>query len=1114
MERDVQIRIGVAGAGKTHGLLDEYRDALRAGLADGEFGRTLWLTPTKHARRQILSDLPGPTLPVCFAPNVLLFSDFAEQLLRSSGERAELISPSVRQRLLRTIIDKLYREQRLPYFAPISRTSGFLQLVSSFVSELKREEIWPEHFEAAFAEGGLTDKDRELALIYATYQQRLLDARRYDSEGRFWSARDVADRAGLGPFSNLSLVVVDGFTDFTHTQYELLAHLAGTARVMRIALPVEEPLERVDLFAKSHAACRRLVAAIGAQADVRVVSEERREQRPAFAHLAAQLFHNPRVQSQCDDAGGIEVHAAAGPVREFEFLTGRIKQMLLAGTPADDIVLAYRSLDDETVDLLRETMTAAKIPFHIECAAPLRREPILNALFDVVRLELEDWPFERLMSVLRSNYFRPEWDTVHVHTAVSAVAAFLRERKLTAERAVILRVIRRERDHAAEIAERENPRSQSEVPPRQSRAESLETACRLLEQLSAATDRLRGKADFAGWSERLVQLGRELGIAPRDDTESAQRDRTSWDLFERLLFDAAHSDVYEEDETEEMTLPEVFAAISELLESSDAPVAAAKPGEVRVLAADGVRNIDVPHLFLAGLTESSFPSGRAEDCLYGEAERRRLNERGLTLGHRTSHGQDEMLLFYGVVTRARETLVLSYPELGASGKPQFASPYLKALRDLFAPQSLPIQPAGELDPLPAGDRILSNADFRRFATAEVHAGRPGLFAALCEQFETRQAARNILANATANLARFRERGWTKYEGIIERSALRKRLALRFPDHYQFSASQLESYAACGFRFLMSDVLKLDSPGSPQVETDYLGRGNLVHQILSLLHADPENAAHEADAVGIAEAFREHVDELLGKRISDSDLQRALVRVEGRLLHEWGEAYGEHAQEYAAGFETIWDAPPEPRHLELPFGDVPGEESDDPAADTYPAMRVGSGGNVTLIRGRIDRIDAGTVEGRPVFNVLDYKSGKPPQFKIEDVQAGRSLQLALYTLAALRFELAGPDAQPFQMGYWSLRETGFVAGIKPGRKGHFTPIEAAVLESLEAAVDELVPLLAAGIRGGLFPVDSDDDSCAARCPYGNACRISQVRPIREPLEKHSKLVELRTAPETA
>ena len=76
----------------------------------------------------------------------------------------------------------------------------------------------------------------------------------------------------------------------------------------------------------------------------------------------------------------------------------------------------------------------------------------------------------------------------------------------------------------------------------------------------------------------------------------------------------------------------------------------------------------------------------------------------------------------------------------------------------------------------------------------------------------------------------------------------------------------------------------------------------------------------------------------------------------------------------------------------------------------------------------------------MFNVVDYKSGRPPRFNLEDVQSGRSLQLALYTLAALRFELAGESAKPFQMGYWSLRESGFVTGIKGGRKNQISAID--------------------------------------------------------------------------
>ncbi|MCH8830801.1 MAG: PD-(D/E)XK nuclease family protein, partial [Planctomycetes bacterium] len=750
-------------------------------------------------------------------------------------------------------------------------------------------------------------------------------AGRYDGEGRFWSARDAVERSGLGPFAELSLVVVDGFTDFTHTQYELLAHIGNSSQQMRISLPLELPLKRSGLFAKSQTALTRLQAIFAEDATVRSEFPQptTASQLPAVAHLSANLFDNPRHVERLPHADGIELLATAGPIREMEVIALRVKQLLLAGSVPAEIVVAFRSLE-ESAELLREIFTAAGIPFQCEAGFLLSRSRVLKALFDVVRLECEDWPFERLLAVLRSNFFRPDWDVFKNERAVSALAAQLRNRKLHTQRTVMLRVLRREKTRLESNPDETDP----------DEFESISLACELLEQLSSATQRLRGETDFRGWCERVLQLGRELGIA------SDETDAQTWGDFERILFDAAKTDEFSPAPARKMKLAEFHQAVSEMIEGHELPQPEESRRCVRILDAGSVRNLDVPHLLLGGLTEANYPRSRADDCLYGEMERRTLNEQGLTLRQRSAHEEDELLLFYGVLTRARKSLTLTFPEMGVNGQPLFPSPYLKAIESLFEPGAVAVEQVGQLDPVPPRASVSSDSDLRRVSTAEVGNGSSGLFAAMCRQPQMQPAAENILASVDANCARFQTRGWTDYEGRLFDVDLRARVAGRFPADHQFSATQLESYASCGFRFFMSDVLRISPLETPQAGTDYLRRGVLVHRVLSLLHA--ESSAEESDdakpidvendAAAMSGEFRRQVDDLSGRRIDETELLKALTEVERRLLHDWADIYSEQWEQYQSGFSQTWDAAPRPMQLEAAFGDVPGEPNESAAGE--------------------------------------------------------------------------------------------------------------------------------------------------------------------------------------
>src|SRR5262249_2210362 len=147
----------------------------------------------------------------------------------------------------------------------------------------------------------------------------------------------------------------------------------------------------------------------------------------------------------------------------------------------------------------------------------------------------------------------------------------------------------------------------------------------------------------------------------------------------------------------------------------------------------------------------------------------------------------------------------------------------------------------QLDPVPRLERVLSGADVRVFGMAEALAGRPALFRALCESCgtgsEQAQAAANCLAAIEMNVRRFHSAGFTNFEGRLENPRNIDLLRQRFSPNHEFSATQLEAYAACPFRFFLSNVLAIESPVTPDIETDYGRRGTLVHDVLAELHQE-------------------------------------------------------------------------------------------------------------------------------------------------------------------------------------------------------------------------------------------------------------------------------------
>ncbi|HEV8001783.1 MAG TPA: PD-(D/E)XK nuclease family protein [Planctomycetaceae bacterium] len=1116
MKGRVEILCGASGAGKTSRLLAIFREEIRRLQADGTPGQAVWITPTARSRRAVRRDLLDGSLGVCFAPNVFTFDAFAERLLQTTGPGITPLSRVAQRMIARTIIDEAVAGQSLEYFEPIANTSGFLDLVLGLIAELKRDETEPDDFAIACRKRN-SPRDLELLWLYQRYQERLTQLALYDAEGRFWAARLELEGGRRGAFDPLALVIADGFADFTQPQYEILEHLAGYAKRVLVSLPLEQPVERADLFAKSHKALEEIrrrctidVRSFGASDSVNGAAPTRAEDRPvALRHVAEHLFANPRTLPQLSDATGIEVIAAAGPAGEARAVAERVKRLLLDGVPAEDIVIGTRSLDEEGADL-RVALTGAGIRTCCETATRFSQTAIGRALFAVLQAELQDWAFNSLCSVLRSNYFRPRWQFANIEAAVETTIRVLRRYQLGSDRQHILKrlakLLEKSESHRAESKAAELSRTD------QVRQDEIRISLRLLQAQSDATKRLRTSKDLTGWTDSLIGLAAELGVEPLRKSERSSlptqtasaledRDRRVWDALCEVLREAAQVRELLNDRLT-MSLADFRHLLRDLFESQTIVESPGEQDRVRVVEASDIRNLDIPYLFLTGLSEASFPRGRRDDCFYSAAERRDYLRKDRSGLEPSTPQQDEMLLFYSIVTRARRCLTLSYPSVSSSGQPLFPSPYVTAIRDLFYRPA--IVPAGQtdLDPVPSRDRVLSTADLRLAATDELHFGRPGLFRTLATNPANEAAARGILATAEMDAFRFEQNGFTPFEGLLQHAPTIARLAEKYSSDHQFSATQLERYATCPFRFLLSDVLKLEPNDSIEPEIDPRKRGLSLHRVLANLHRAPsdQQPAAQPDPRELIEALRELVAGEFAVAADVPAYERALQAAELQFAQRFVDLYSTQCEDYLTAVGEGWEERPAPRFVELAFGDF--KDHGEPAQrtpTTAPCVTFGTPEAPVRVRGRIDRVDVGRRGGKQAFTVIDYKTRWTPRYALADIELGLALQLAIYTSAARRSGLLDPEASVFQMAYWTLTLGGCVVGLK-GKSKSLEMLDPALVGDIERTLHDVLPKITDRLRAGQFPVINSNLECGKWCPYSMVCRVGQVRSLEVERQK--------------
>jgi ATP-dependent helicase/DNAse subunit B len=990
----------------------------------------------------------------------------------------------------------------------------------------------------------------------------LLEHQLFDDEGRFWVARNWLNQGQRRPFENLQLVVVDGFSDFTRTQHEILEILAGRVDAVFISLTLESKPCRADLFAKplktlaelqrrhpglklrelerrsskTRLAATHRGASEGALQnefsdalpdgsrlnevglneeslnDVQNVPCPSPVSWPAMAHLERWLFGNPRQLQAAETTEGIEILAAARPIGEMEMVAARVKWLIVEeGVKPGEIAVVFRSPQDPG-SLAAEVFERLGLPVAWEQGLRLDRVPILRALVAMLKLDLDDWPFNSLLAVIGGNYFNPPWPEWQKNDAAVDLERTIRQRQIPQGRATLLQ----------ELNRKFRPVKNGELPDvlpdgsllNDDGLNDIDHSSSLF-KLAAAFDELPQKATLPDWAKAWEKLARQTGmlntISGEIENDIQRADAAAWNLLMSILSSGDRLAGWLKQHPPELNREEAVRALLDILGSERLPIAEEESGRVRVLSASSVRSLHLPYLFLAGLSEKAFPQPDREDRLYSEAEYLRLIEQNLPLVARSERNREEMLLFYEAVTRATKRLYLSYPALDDSAQPLSPSPFLLEVEQACGKDKIAKTEATDFRPVPKTTQPLSPAEFRIAAMAEALEGNyhwlagmrqfamPSSPASLPKGEGSVSAAQNLFAGLELTMLRQDRDRFGAAEGLLSSPEVRKLLRTEFSSSRTFSVTELEAYARCPYRYLLEKVLKVEPLEDIALETDYMERGQTVHEVLAAFHrrvnetlGGPGSPA-KLDAEQFEQLMQAAMEEGLPPSLGNP-VRAALREIDRRLVVKWLADYRRQHEAY----DSLWtecQSPPAPEFFEISFG-----KSKHPSTTWHieAPFEIADDKETIRLSGRIDRVDTGKAGGKVIFNILDYKTGYSAKFSLDEFMHGTALQLPVYALAVAEIFLNDRDALPWRAGYWYVAKDGFknVQALKMYRHGED---ELELEEEWETVRDEVAGIvtgLVHGMRGGYFPVFNRNLRCASSCPFGTICRINQIRSLEK------------------
>ncbi|MEX2091894.1 MAG: PD-(D/E)XK nuclease family protein, partial [Pirellulales bacterium] len=648
--------------------------------------------------------------------------------------------------------------------------------------------------------------------------------------------------------------------------------------------------------------------------------------------------------------------------------------------------------------------------------------------------------------------------------------------------------------------------------------QSATIALPFLRELAAALDELPTAATPPQWITAFTELGKRLGIQVFGGWLGSSRpslrdgaleppangdNNAAWQEVAKHFASLEQLADWLDESAPQLSREAVLDLLVDIAENESLPRKSDDVGRVRVLSAATARTVAAKHVFLAGMSEQAFPSPEPAGKLYSAADYRFFanaadQSRAAAELPPIQRSQEEMLLFYEVLTRASERLTISYPALDDKAQVLSPSPYVTEVERAIFPAAITQHRALRPSPLPTDASPLGPTDWRIQAVHQALDGDLSLLAGLFRSGAT-GSANALEAALRITASRSRRDAFGPAEGLLESDAVRRRLARRFGSDHLWSPSQWETYAVCPYRFFMDDVLGLEPLGELVLETDHRRRGTLVHRVLADFHRraaellGAQGNLSQHDVAKFVTQF-ENVLEALVRATPHQGVEAALVELDRRQIAKWAPRYHAEHGKYDAAWAQL-DQPLAPTYLEWRFGPPRSDETDyeDPRSTAEPFV-LNIGKEQIRITGRIDRIDVGKSAGRSVFNVIDYKSGKRPSLSHEKIATGERLQPALYVMAAQALLFGDDSATPLYAGYWSMTNGVTVDARYSLVCSQDQQAPSDQWESLRGEVIEQIGRFVTDVRGGNFPVCSRDDDCTSRCEFSTVCRIGQVRSL--------------------
>lgn len=777
----------------------------------------------------------------------------------------------------------------------------------------------------------LTEKLEELCLILESYDAVCAGALQ-DASTRLDRLRDAIYDSDYGAMTH---IVVEGFTDFTNQELQVLEALMQKASRMTVYLTLDRPEGGQTVFSvprKTAAALRELARRrqILFRLTPLLLPEEHTEQR----QLSEQLF-SAKLTPWEGETHRITLCHVRSAAEECNAMLASVQARLLTGARYRDIAIAYTD-PGLYRPILENLLDRSGIPAYYSGSDDIMRQPVIRCVLYALEAAACGMEARSISEYLKSG-FAPvdpdQADRLENYGFVWQLRGSRWEEPFDRHPTGFQKDKTTPPEELEQLLAPLNLARELAIGPVSALKRGLQEAKNTAAQVDVLDEFLRA----VGINRQLTEKTQAL-----ENAGLQQQAQALSQLYAILL--GTMEQIYGVLGKTVRTPDEFFRLFRAALTQNTVGTVPTTLDRVRVGQLSAMRNIRVRHLLLLGASDGLLPSFEISAGLISDTERRMMKAAGLQTAPEDSERLDrELLTAYTVMTAPTETLFLS---CGAENPSYLFS----RMEKLF-----PARSRAETTPMPALPRQL---------TALLAAAPEALrTAALCRFPEQTEPVAELLTRAAYT------------PGTLEPSAVR---AL-YGEYLRLDASKVEKFASCKYAYYLRYGLAVREQKVAKVDASLFGV--FVHHVLecTVRTVQEEGGFRAVSLERTLEVAEQSCNQFAEERLN------GLEDYSQRVAYLFRRNYREVLQIVRDLYEEMRQSKFIPVSFELPF-------------EGPTAIPITGDLSMGSLKGYVDRVDLfTTASGKTYLRVVDYKSGKK-EFNYAEVLEGLGLQMLIYLFA--------------------------------------------------------------------------------------------------------------------